>query len=79
LSAVSLWRELACLAVQLGDDEIRVLVRIGERLRAGAHQYGPLQLAADARSFRTKEAREEIEDALVYLACAWLKDQGGHR
>ena len=27
----------------------------------------------DERAFRTKEAREELEDALVYLACAWLK------
>jgi hypothetical protein len=77
--AAFLWRELAGLAAQLPDDELRVLVRIAERLRVGAVHYGQLELAADGRSFRTKEAREELEDALVYLACAWLKDQGGDR
>jgi hypothetical protein len=57
----------------LGRDEVRVLARIAERLRVGRRLYGPLYLATDARAFRDKEAREEIEDALVYLACAWLK------
>ena len=61
------------LAYNLGRDEVRVLMRIAERLRAGRLVYGPLTLACDARSFRGKEAREELEDALVYLACAWLK------
>jgi len=61
------------LAYTLGRDEVRVLMRIAERLRAGRLVYGPLTLACDARSFRGKEAREELEDALVYLACAWLK------
>jgi hypothetical protein len=52
---------LHSVACALGRDEVRVLMRIAERL------------ACDARSFRGKEAREELEDALVYLACAWLK------
>ena len=83
MSGPALWRELAGVACQLGDDELRVLVRIAERLRHGASVYGPLRIATDARAFRAKEAREEIEDALVYLACAWLKQQttepGGDR
>jgi hypothetical protein len=58
---------------ELGTDELRVLTRIAERLQIGSHMYGPFYLATDARVFRDKEAREEIEDALVYLACAWLK------
>ena len=58
---------------QLGPDEVFVLARIAERLTEGAKVYGPLQLATDTRDFRSKEAREELEDALVYLACAWLK------
>ena len=33
--------------------------------------------AGDRREFRKTEARQEVEDALVYLACAWLRDQGG--
>ena len=70
-------RELATLAAQLGEDEVRVLARIAERLRSGARVYGRMDLATDKRAFRTTEAREELEDALVYLACAWLKQQGG--
>ena len=59
----------------LGPDEVRVLTRIAERLNVGRRLYGALYLAADARAFRGKEAREELEDALVYLACAWLKTE----
>jgi hypothetical protein len=61
------------VAGDLGRDEVRVLTRIAERLQAGRLTYGPLFLANDTRTFRSKEAREELEDALVYLACAWLK------
>jgi hypothetical protein len=57
----------------LGGDEIAVLVRIARRLAMGRKSYGPLQVERDPRAFRSKEAREELEDALVYLACAWLK------
>jgi hypothetical protein len=62
-------------AGNLGRDELRVLTRIAERLQAGRLVYGPLFLANDTRSFRSKEAREELEDALVYLTIAWLKAQ----
>jgi hypothetical protein len=57
----------------LGSDEVRVLARIAERLKMGTRTYGPLQVGQDARAFRGTEAREELEDALVYFACAWLK------
>ena len=60
---------------QLGPDEQRVLTRNAERLALGATTYGPLTLVSDPRFFRSKEAREEVEDALVYLACAWLKGE----
>jgi hypothetical protein len=59
--------------LELGLDEVLVLDRLAERLRRGQRQYGFLHLANDRRAFRSKEAREELEDALVYLACAWLK------
>jgi hypothetical protein len=62
------------VACNLGRDEVRVLTRIAERLQLGRRAYGPLYLATDPRTFRGKEAREELEDALVYLACAWLKE-----
>jgi len=67
--------ELDDILDALGAGEVSVLVRIAERLRMGAATYGPLRLAVDPRDFRSKEAREELEDALVYLACAWLKAQ----
>lgn len=59
----------------LGHDEVRVLTRIGERLMAGQRHYGLLCIPTDPRSFRSKEAREELEDVLVYLACAWLRSE----
>jgi hypothetical protein len=62
-------------ACELGHDEVRVLARIAERLRGGRFVYGPLDLTTDTRMFRTQEAREELEDALVYFACAWLKTE----
>jgi hypothetical protein len=62
---------------ELGTDEVRVLTRIAQRLVVGAEVYGNLEVAFDRRDFRKKEAREEVEDALVYLACAWLQAQGG--
>ena len=65
---------LTGLACELGHDEVRVLVRIAERLKSGRSQYGRLYLATDTRAVRAVEAREEVEDALVYLACAWLLD-----
>ena len=60
---------------QLGADEQRVLTRIAERMVLGKIVYGSLDLENDRRAFRNREAREEIEDALVYLACAWLQSQ----
>ncbi len=63
------------VASKLGRDERRVLTRIGERLALGAVVYGRLHIASDPRSWKRLEAREEIEDALVYFACAWLKGE----
>jgi hypothetical protein len=79
VSGESAWRELTAITAKLGDDEVRVLVRIAQRLEGGMQSYGQLYLNVDRREFRRTEARQEIEDALVYLACAWLKDQGEPR
>src|SRR5580658_4028902 len=64
---------LRSIILTLGFEEVLVLGRIAERLRRGQEQYGFLHVASDRRSFRSTEAREELEDALVYLACSWLK------
>jgi hypothetical protein len=66
--------ELAAIIDVLGDDEVRVLNRIAGRLLQGLGLYGPLDLAEDVRDFDS-EARDEVEDCLVYLACRWLRDR----
>lgn len=66
--------ELEAIIGQLGDDEVRVLTRIAGRLLHGLELYGCLDLAEDVRDFDT-EAREEVEDCLVCLACRWLRDR----
>jgi hypothetical protein len=66
---------LRSILLTLGFDEVLVLGRIAERLRKGQEQYGFLHLPSDARAFRSTEAREELKDVLVYLACAWLKSE----
>ena len=67
---------LANILDDLETDEIRVLTRLAERLRTGMRVYGVLNLARDQRDFREVEARQEVEDLLVYLACAWLTKGG---
>lgn len=64
--------ELRAIVDELGEDEVRVLARIASRLLRGAEIYGRLDVAGDRRDF-AKEAREEIEDGLVYFACRWLR------
>ncbi len=58
-----LWARIAVL----GDDEIRVLARIAERLVMGAAAYGSFQLRSDSRDF-VNEAHQEALDLAVYLA-----------
>jgi hypothetical protein len=57
----------------LDGDEIAVLASIAKRIEMGRKVYGPLQIATDPRAFRSKEARQELEDTLFYLTVAWLK------
>lgn len=64
--------ELTAIVDELGEDEVRVLARIAGRLLLGAEIYGRLDVARDTRDF-AKEAREEIEDSLVYFACQHLR------
>jgi hypothetical protein len=59
------------IAVQLGADEQRVLLRVAERLLVGRKQYGELRLGADQRDWR-RECMDECADGLVYAACAMM-------
>jgi hypothetical protein len=58
---------------ELGRTEVRVLTRIAERLRTSTRARGALGLLTPSRAFRNKDARREIDEALVFLACAWIK------
>jgi hypothetical protein len=65
-------KEATCIDTsRLGEDEIRVLKAIAERLRMGALTYGRLDVATDKRDWK-KEAHEEFLDATVYLAIKTL-------
>ncbi len=57
----------AALIDSMGDDEIRVLLVLARRLKAGQDCYGKLDLENDKRDFR-KERGEEVADLLVYSA-----------
>ena len=62
------------MAAERVTDEVRALTRIADRLRMGQAAYGYLHIAGDKRDFRA-EAKDEVKDLLVYLACAWLKQE----
>ena len=59
---------------KLGDDEIRTLVYIAERLLEGQWTYGRLDLASDGRDWK-KERAQELADLLVYTAFEALKQE----
>ncbi len=70
--------KLMTVAATLGPDELRVLASIARRLSQGESEYGRLNLRTDRRDFAGKEAREELEDFLVYVACAHLREGARH-
>ena len=57
---------------ELEPDAVRVLRRIAARLLVGQTTHGMLDLFADGRDWR-EELRQELEDALVYLAMEDVK------
>jgi hypothetical protein len=63
--------QLAYLAGRLGVDELRVLVRIAERLEMGAKQYGALSIANFGRD-PVEEGLQEFLDGSVYMSVALL-------
>lgn len=63
--------QLRYLACKLGIDELRVLVRIAERLEMGAKQYGALDIATDKRDW-LEEGIQEGLDKTAYLTVALL-------
>ena len=67
-------RALAVTLATLGDDELRVLAFLAQRLAAGQRQYGRLAIVSDARDWR-KERAEEFADAAVYHALVSLAQE----
>ena len=70
-SRSGLLRNLAAVARRLSNDELNVLLAIGNRAWIGQSRYGCLHLSRDRRDFR-REAFEEACDAAFYLAAALL-------
>lgn len=64
LQATAPWKELAELAAGLDEDELRVLVRIAQRLRLGAGVYGRLHIVADRAPTSRTACHREAPDAL---------------
>lgn len=58
--------ELKELVNGLGEDEVRILVRVARRLEFGRQRYGLMDLKNDKRDF-VREAMEEILDWMVYV------------
>ena len=72
LDAPAATAQLPITFPDLGPDESRVVEAVAARLRMGARQYGPLDLATDRRDWR-HEAAEEALDLAAYLACELLR------
>jgi hypothetical protein len=56
----------------LNKDELRVVLRVAERMAKGRAQYGGLDLATDKRD-HVRETTEELLDACAYLAMRTLQ------
>jgi len=50
--------------IGLGDGELRIMLRLGRRLRLGQNTYGELRFPT-GRDWR-QERLQELEDALIY-------------
>lgn len=48
----------------LGEGELRIMLRLGRRLRLGQHTYGELRFPT-GRDWR-RERLQELDDALIY-------------
>lgn len=64
--------KLNTIADELCPNELRVLVMLAERLRAGQDAYGALDPRGDAREWR-RETMNEVLDAQVYCACELMR------
>ena len=68
--SLDLYRSLVVTRIaDLGEYELRVLLRVADRLAMGRTQYGELDLARDRRNW-DDEARAEVLDLAVYVAMA---------
>ena len=65
--ADALWLRLVSCSI----DELAVIEYVLDGIELGRVQYGPLNLAADARNFREERA-QEARDSLFYAACEYI-------
>ena len=59
-------------ALELGDDEMDVVLEVMRGLVGGRQVYGELDLDTDKRDFAA-EGGEELRDLIVYAACLKLR------
>lgn len=59
----------------VGPDELRVLLRMIERMQHGRKQYGALDIAGSPKNWRA-EATEEFLDGAIYLAMQSIREKG---
>lgn len=71
-SQAALVRNLADVAADLADDELKVLLLLAVRVRQGRAQYGHLNVRGDRRNFQC-ETLEEVLDGLFYLGAGLLR------
>lgn len=68
--------QIGCLCADLGEDELKVILSIAQRLTMGAKQYGVLDMERDPRDWH-KETYEELCDAVVYSTLKCVRVRGG--
>ena len=74
-SRAALLQGLADIAAHLAHDELKVLLLLATRVRAGRAEYGRLDVRRDRRNFR-HETLEELVDGLFYLSAGLLRHRG---
>jgi len=66
--------ELINTVNQLEGDELKVMLKLAQKMLAGKMKYGEWTASNDKRNYR-KEASEEIFDALNYMCMQLIKEQ----
>jgi hypothetical protein len=67
--------DIATKLQRLEKDELLVIREVTKKMISGKKKHGPLHLSTDSRDFH-KELRDEIFDAMCYVAMLEVKEFG---